>query len=108
MREYFTRDEIESLQKTMSDADLSWPESLPLLEPRILLALSVFSRQEQLRALAIAYKVAIADGDEEPEEIAILARFCEELGVGMVEVRSFFSASPEYLVPGARPNGQRS
>ena len=95
MREYFTRDEVESLQKTMKDAGLSWPGSLPLLEGGILHALSVFSRQEQLRALAIAYKVASADGDEEPGEVAILGRFCEELGIGMAEVTAFFSASPE-------------
>jgi len=95
VREHFSRDVIENLQAQMADTGLKWPGDLPELEPAILRSLRAFAREEQLRALAIARKVALADGTESPDETEIVARFCEELAIGMTEVEQFFTATPE-------------
>jgi uncharacterized tellurite resistance protein B-like protein len=94
VREFYDAEDFSALTATMEKAGLVWPDSLPELEQPILHSLAAFARNEQLRVLAIAYRVATADGEKDPGEIAIVRRFCEELGIGLVEVEEFFKSTP--------------
>jgi hypothetical protein len=51
------------------------------------------SRDGQLRCLAIADRVSRADSKVNAEEENIIKRYCEELYLGLSEVKSFFKTS---------------
>lgn len=93
IREHYVPDTVTRFINALEKLGIAYPGYLPVLEPPIMSALSRASRDEQLRALAIAYKVAAADGEEEPEEMAIIQRFCEEFAIGMAELREFFKTT---------------
>ena len=93
IREHYGPDTVTRFINALEKVGLAYPGYLGELRPSILSALEKVSRDQRLRALAIALAVAAADGREEPEEMAIILGFCEEFGIGMAELRGYFKTS---------------
>lgn len=95
MREYFSAESITSLFEKLKAADVDYPDSLFETKQSIVKTLSGVSREDQLRILAIAYKVAGADGNVDELELGLIEELCEEFVIGIAEVRDYFKAAPE-------------
>ncbi|MFP4430658.1 MAG: TerB family tellurite resistance protein [Spirochaetaceae bacterium] len=93
IREHFGVEKVAAFLSKLEEAGLDYPMALSYLEGAIRWTLSRAARSEQLRSLSIAYAVAIADGEVEPEELSIIRRYCEEFGIGLGELREFFKTS---------------
>ncbi len=94
MREYFSTESVTSLLKKMEAEGLSYPDALFDTKKSIFKALSKVSRDDQLRMLAIAYRVAGADGKIDEMELGLIEEFCEEFVIGLAELKSYFKAVP--------------
>ncbi len=90
IREYFSFENAESLQKKMKDADYVYPDELPKIEPAIKKALDEVSREVQIKTLAIGYKAAKADGRIDSGELEIIKGYCEEYVIGIAELANYF------------------
>ena len=93
VRDFFPAQEVEQLVSKLRENGYGYPQMLPALEPGILKTLSRLCRDEQLRLLAIAHRVVVADGQVNAEEESIIKRYCEELAIGLAEVKSYFRSS---------------
>jgi tellurite resistance protein len=93
IREYFGVEKVTNFLRKLEEMGLDYPTALSYLDGPIMWTLTHAARSEQLRSLSIAYAVARADGEEEPEEMAIITRYCEELGIGLGELREYFKTS---------------
>jgi tellurite resistance protein len=67
---------LPALEKKLSSAGLRYPEDLGEMDPLITAGLLKGSRNEQLRAMAVAMETAQADGTIDREELSLLARYC--------------------------------
>ena len=95
MREYFPASSITSLLDKLKTAGVEYPDSLHETKESIRKTFSIASRDDQLRMLAIAWKVAAADGTIDELETGLIKEFCEELVIGLAEVKDYFKAVPE-------------
>lgn len=97
IREHFAAETVERAMEKMAAAGLRYPDDLALAKPSIMEALDQFNRQNQLKALAVAYKTAAADGTVDSSELVLIQEFCERYVIGMAEVKQFFKASPSVV-----------
>lgn len=95
MREYFSAESITSLLEKLKTAGVEYPDSLHETKQSIKKTFSAASRGDQLRMLAIAWKVAAADGTIDELETGLIKEFCEDLVIGLAEVKDFFKTAPE-------------
>jgi len=93
LRDHYSASEVESFIELINGVGYPYPEALPELRPAVLRALRKLSRDEQLRRVAIAGKAAAADGQIVQEEEEILRSYCEELGLGLYEIETYFTSS---------------
>lgn len=93
IREHYDYNEVRETIRLLQNSATPYPDGLPRLGNSILRALGSATRTMQVKALAIADKVAGADGEHEEAEELIVRHFCEELCIGLAEVRDFFMAS---------------
>ena len=94
IRDHFSESIVAAALKKMEAAGYRYPDDLSDTAPSISATLDQFNRQNQLRALAIAYQTAAADGSVDPEETKPIYDLCERYLIGPAEVKQFFSASP--------------
>ena len=90
MREYFSVQVISSLMSKMADSGVEYPGRLINIKEIIFKALSRAERDFQKKYLAIAYKVAGADGVYDEVELALIQEYCVQYGIGMVELKDYF------------------
>ncbi len=93
IREHFGVQKVTGFLSKLEAMGLDYPTALSYLDKAIMWTLTRAARSEQLRSLSIAYAVANADGEEEPEEMTIINRYCEEFGIGLGELREYFKTS---------------
>jgi tellurite resistance protein len=93
MREFFTVPVISSLMSKVADSGVEYPEALISTKKIIFTALARAERDLQKKYLAIAYKVAGADGVYDEAELALIQEYCEEYGIGMVELKDYFKTT---------------
>ena len=93
MREFFTVPVISSLMSKVADSGVEYPEALISTKNSIFTALARAERDLQKKYLAIAYKVAGADGVYDEAELALIQEYCEEYGIGMVELKDYFKTT---------------
>jgi len=92
MREYFSVQIISSLMGKIVDSGHKYPEDLNRTKLSIFKALGRADRDLQKRYLAIAYKVAGADGVYDNSELELIEEYCVEYGIGIVELKDYFKA----------------
>ncbi len=95
IREYFTPKDVQSLQEKMEGAGFDYPGDLSLFHDKILDAFCDTDRESVVKTLAIAHKVAFADGILDPRELKLIREFCEEYYLGFAEIRDYFHAMPD-------------
>lgn len=93
MREYFSVQVISTLMSKIADGGVEYPKNLISTKEIIFKALSRAERDLQKKYLAIAYKVAGADGVYDESELELIQEYCEEYGIGMVELKDYFKTS---------------
>lgn len=92
MREYFSVPLVSSLMSKVTDSGYKYPEGLVSTKEIIFKTLRQADRDLQKKYLAIAYKVAGADGVIDEAELTLLQDYCMEYGIGMVELKDYFKA----------------
>lgn len=92
MREYFSVPVVSSLMGKLADSGIEYPDGLIKTKNIIFTVLSRTERDLQKRYLAIAYKVAGADGVYDEAELSLIQEYCEEYGIGMAELKDYFKA----------------
>ncbi len=92
MREYFSVQVISSLMSKVSDSGNKYPEDLENTKDSIFTALRQADSDIQKKYLAIAYKVAAADGFVDEAELTLIQEYCVEYGIGVVELKDYFKA----------------
>ena len=92
LREYFSVQIISSLMGKIVDSGHKYPEDLDRTKLSIFKALGRADRDLQKKYLAIAYKVAGADGVYDDSELELIEEYCIEYGIGMVELKDYFKA----------------
>jgi tellurite resistance protein len=92
MREYYSVQVVSSLMSKIVDSGNAYPEALPSTKESIYKALNKADRDLQKKHLAIAYKVAGADGVFDNAELMLIEEYCEEYGIGLVELKDYFKA----------------
>ncbi len=92
MREYFSVQVISSLMAKVTDSGNKYPEALLSTKDSIFTALRQADGNIQKKYLAIAYKVAGADGVFDDSELALIQEYCVEYGVGIAELKDYFKA----------------
>ncbi len=92
MREDFSVQVVSSLMSKLSDSGIEYPDGLIQTKDIIFTVLSRIERNLQKKYLAIAYKVAGADGVYDESELSLIQEYCEEYGIGLVELRDYFKA----------------
>jgi len=92
MREYFSVPLVSSLMSKVTDSGYKYPEGLVSTKESIFKTLRQVDRDLQKKYLAIAYKVAGADGVIDDAELTLLQDYCMEYGIGMVELKDYFKA----------------
>ncbi len=92
MREYFSVQVISSLMSKVSDSGNKYPEDLENTKDSIFTALRQADSDIQKKYLAIAYKVAAADGVVDEAELTLIQEYCVEYGIGVVELKDYFKA----------------
>ncbi len=93
MREYFSVQVISSLMSKVADSGIEYPKGLIGTKEIIFKVLARAERDLQKKYLAIAYKVAGADGVCDESELELLQEYCEEYGIGMVELKDYFKTT---------------
>ncbi len=93
MREYFSVQVISSLMSKLADSGIEYPDGLIKTKDIIFAVFSRAERDLQKKYLAIAYKVAGADGVYDEAELSLIQEYCEEYGIGMVELRDYFKTT---------------
>jgi len=88
LREYCSARDYESLIEKLAAAGLAWPSGLPKAAPAIRRGLAALDRRGRLAYLTLAYRVALADGEAEAAEMAILEGFCADFLVGVGELKA--------------------
>jgi len=83
MREYFSVQVISSLMAKVTDSGNKYPEALLSTKESIFTALRQADRDIQKKYLAIAYKVAGADGVFDESELTLIQEYCVEYGIGL-------------------------
>ncbi len=94
MREYFRAESVTSLMEKLEKEGVEYPASLHKTKAAIRKAFEKASRDDRLRMLAIAWKVAGADGNIDELEKGLIEEFCGEFVIGLSEVRDYFKAAP--------------
>jgi len=92
MREYFSVPLVSSLMSKIIDSGYNYPEGLANTKESIFKTLRQADRNLQKKYLAIAYKVAGADGVIDEAELELIQEYCMENGIGIVELKDFFKA----------------
>ena len=95
IREFYSYDAVANLQKKMTVAGYNYPEELTEMKSAVLKGLAGGDRSAILKMLAIAYKVALADGDADEDEVMVLREYCEEFCIGLSELKLYFASVPE-------------
>jgi len=90
-RDHVTTEHLRYLKEKLEAQGVIYPEQSLNLQRIMSTQLKSFSRDTQLSILAVARKTAEAEGLCE-EEREMLQSWCEELGIGMLEVESYFKA----------------
>lgn len=88
LRKYYRYKTAESLQAKLSAAGYSYPTDLPDAEQTIVRALGSAAPEFRLRSLAVAWLLALADGDVDHNELRLLSRYADAVGVALSDVRS--------------------
>ena len=94
LREYFNEDDVSSVQSKFTHAGKTYPDDILTTIKDIIKAFKSVDRESQVKYLAIAYKTAEADGTVDPKELEILKEVCEELYIGLGELKQYFKAAP--------------
>ncbi|MDA3940381.1 MAG: TerB family tellurite resistance protein [Spirochaetia bacterium] len=92
MREYFSVQVIQSLMSKVAATGNNYPEALVSTKKSIFTGLRRADRDIQKKYLAIAYKVAGADGLFDDSEIELIQEYCTEYGIGIAELKDYFKA----------------
>lgn len=93
IREHFGYDDAAAFIGLLEESGLTYPDDLPRLKGAIAEAIGGLTREEQLHILAVAHKVAGADGTIDEREIDTIRGYCEELYIGIGEVEQYFKTS---------------
>lgn len=94
IREYFTSADVQGLQEKLEAAGFDYPDDLALFKDKISEAMCDTERDSVVKTLAIAHKVALADGNMDPRELKLIREFCEDFYLGFAEIRDYFKALP--------------
>lgn len=97
IREYYGREIAQSAMERMKASGYRYPDDLALTKGAVRRALGTVSRDRQVRALAIAWKTAAADGAVVPQEALAVKDFCEHFVIGLAEVKQYFKATPSLV-----------
>ena len=92
MREYFSVQVISSLMGKVTDSGNKYPEALKSTKTSLFKTLRRADSNVQKKYLAIAYKVAGADGVIDDAELGLIQEYCMEYGIGIVELKDYFKA----------------
>lgn len=92
MREYFSVQVISSLMAKVTDSGNKYPEALKSTKDSLFKTLRRADSDVQKKYLAIAYKVAGADGVIDDAELGLIQEYCMEYGIGIVELKDYFKA----------------
>ena len=92
MREYFSVQVISSLMAKVTDSGNKYPEALKSTKDSLFKTLRRADSNVQKKYLAIAYKVAGADGVIDDAELGLIQEYCMEYGIGIVELKDYFKA----------------
>lgn len=92
MREYFSVQVVSSLMSKIKDSGNMYPEALISTKKSLFKSLRRTDINTQKKYLAIAYKVAGADGVIDEAELELLQEYCIEYGIGIAELKDFFKA----------------
>ena len=92
MREYFSVQVISSLMAKVTDSGNKYPEALKSTKESLFRTLRKTDSDIQKKYLAIAYKVAGADGVIDEAELDLIQEYCLEYGIGIVELKDYFKA----------------
>jgi tellurite resistance protein len=92
MREYYSVPLVSSLIAKIAETGNQYPEGLSDTKTSIFKALARADRNLQKKYLAIAYKVAGADGIFDEAEIELIQEYCIEYGIGIAELKDYFKA----------------
>lgn len=95
IRENFEEDDVRRVRAKVEAEGLSYPADLPRVDSSVRAGLARASRDYQIELLAIAYKTALADGTADASEIALITSYCEQLMIGLGEVKQYFRATPD-------------
>ena len=93
MREYFSVQAVSSLMSKLADSGIEYPNGLIKTKNIVFTVLSRAERDLQKKYLAIAYKVAGADGVYDEAELALIQEYCVQYGIGMVELKDYFKTT---------------
>ncbi len=93
IREHYGYEAAAGFIETMAAAGLTYPGDLFKLRAAIGSALAGVPRNEQLLALAVAHKVAAADGGIDQRELQTIRDYCEMFYIGIAEVEQYFKTS---------------
>ena len=94
IREHLPVGAVASALEKMQRAGYRYPDDLAASVPSIMNTLDQFNRRNQLKALAISYRTATADGIVDRSETALISKFCERYLIGLAEVKQYFNAIP--------------
>ncbi len=83
LRKYYTRETALSLESRFQQAGIEWPRDSAALEGKILARLKEAGEPFRLRSLAVALELADADGRVDQEEMRLLARYADSLGLSL-------------------------
>ena len=89
VREFYKKEDAEGLIGKMEAAGLPFPDAIPKIESSIISAFKKSVRDDRLKMLAVAHKTALADGESDDDEQAIILKFCEEFTIGSGELRRY-------------------
>ena len=92
MREYFSVQVVSSLMAKVTDSGNKYPEALKSTKESLFKTLRQADSDIQKKYLAIAYKVAGADGVVDDAELTLIQEYCVEYGIGIVELKDYFKA----------------
>jgi tellurite resistance protein len=93
LKKYFLAETAVSLESRFAEAGAEWPRDREILEPAVLSRLKEATAAFRARSLAVALEVSEADGRVDQDEMRLLARYADALGLSLAEAERYRKAS---------------
>jgi tellurite resistance protein len=93
LKKYFLAETAVSLESRFAEAAVAWPRDREILEPAILSRLKEATPAFRARSLAVALEVSEADGRVDQDEMRLLARYADALGLSLADAERYRKAS---------------